>query len=89
MSTLTERLAKKWCPEHGEGKIVPGVPYPICACALLATAIREALEEVISLCEAERDKFKDAFDYGDTVGDGVFQCARNLAAKITALKEAS
>jgi len=56
---------------------------------LLATAIREALEEVISLCEAERDKFKDAFDYGDTVGDGVFQCARNLAAKITALKEAS
>ena len=78
-------LARKWCPEHGgKSEIIPSVPYPICACAILSGAIREALEEAEkTITELEFVADEDPFQRWTTQG-GSF--AKQGAAALAALK---
>lgn len=54
MSTdFVERLARKWCPSHGDAVFVEGNHLPICSCQATAAAICEALEEARKAIEMD------------------------------------
>ena len=80
-------LARKWCPAHGGPPRRPLEEPPLCHCAAVAGAIREALAEAEkTIMELEFVVDEDPFQRWTTKG-GSF--AKQGSAAIAALKGAS
>lgn len=84
MTDFVARLARKWCPHHSGKFPGPAALYQ-CACSVLATAIREALEaaEKIGSVLASTKKFGG---HHERYIAGYWAACAEIAAAIAALQ---